>query len=79
MVMQRPKSVMRGDALKNHLSRTVLALAAAILLLGLDASAQTSAKVYRIIGLDTGQPNLRSHGEGARPHDFAGVTDTRLS
>ena len=46
--------------MKSHVSRILLALAAGILLLPLDASAQTSAKVYRIGVLDMTPPDLRS-------------------
>jgi putative ABC transport system substrate-binding protein len=51
---------MRGFAMKRYLSRILFALAAGILLLPLDASAQTAAKVYRIGFLDTTPPDLRS-------------------
>lgn len=51
--------------MKRHLSRILLALAAGILLLPLDASAQTSAKVYRIGFLDTTPPDLRSPNQMA--------------
>jgi putative ABC transport system substrate-binding protein len=46
--------------MKKHLSRILLALSAGILLLPLDASPQTSAKVYRIGFLDTTPPDLHS-------------------
>ena len=58
--MQRPKGVIRGVAMKSHVLRILLALAASILLMPLDASAQTSAKVYRIGVLDMTAPDLRS-------------------
>ncbi len=52
--------------MKRHQSRTVLALFAGILLLPLDASAQTAAKVYRIgVLYTTTQPNPPS------PNDLA--------
>jgi putative ABC transport system substrate-binding protein len=51
---------MRSFAMKRHPWRIVLALAAGILLLPLDASAQTSAKVYRIGVLETSPLDLRS-------------------
>ena len=46
--------------MKSHLLRILLAVAAGILLLPLDASAQTSAKVYRIGLLEMTPPDLRS-------------------
>jgi putative ABC transport system substrate-binding protein len=51
---------MRGFAMNRHLSRILFALAAGILLLPLDASAQTAAKVYRIGFLETTPPDPRS-------------------
>ena len=51
--------------MKRHLSRILLALAAGILLMPLDASAQTSAKVYRIGVLDMTPPDLRSPNQMA--------------
>ena len=58
--MQRPKGVIRGVAMKSHVLRILLALAAGVLLMPLDASAQTSAKMYRIGVLDMTPPDLRS-------------------
>jgi len=46
--------------MKSHVLRILLALAAGILLMPLDPSAQTSAKVYRIGVLDMTPPDLRS-------------------
>ena len=56
---------MRGFAMKRHLSRILLALAAGTLLLPLDASAQTSAKVYWIGFLDTTPPDRGSPNQVA--------------
>jgi hypothetical protein len=56
---------MRGVAMKRHLSRILLALAAGILLLPLVASTQTAAKVYRIGFLETTPPDLRSPNQMA--------------
>ena len=56
--MQRPRGVKRRVAMKSHVLRILLALAAGILLMPLDASAQTSAKVYRIGVLDMNPPDL---------------------
>ena len=63
--MQHPKGVIRGVATKSHLSRILLALVAGILLMPLDASAQTSARVYRIGVLDMAPPDLRSPNQMA--------------
>src|SRR6266498_3959255 len=59
-MMQRPKGVIRGVAMKSQVLWILLALAAGIPLLPLDASAQTSAKVYRIGMLDMNPPDLSS-------------------
>jgi len=52
--------VIRGGAMKSHGLRIMLAIAAGILLVPLDASAQTAAKVYRIGVLTMAPPDLRS-------------------
>ena len=57
--------MMRGFAMKRHLPRILLALVAGILLIPLDASAQPSAKVYRIGMLETSPPDLRSPSQVA--------------
>jgi putative tryptophan/tyrosine transport system substrate-binding protein len=56
---------MRGVAMTSHLLRILLALVAGILLMSLDASAQTAAKVYRIGELATNPPDLRSPSQMA--------------
>ena len=58
--MPRPKGVICDVVMKSHALRILLTLAAGVLLLTLDASAQTSAKVYRIGVLDMNPPDLRS-------------------
>ena len=58
--MPRPKGVIRDVVMKSHVLRILLTLAAGVLLLALDASAQTSAKVYRIGMLDMNPPDLSS-------------------
>ena len=54
------KGVVRGVAMRSRLPRILLAIVAGILLVPLDASAQPSAKVYRIGVLETSPPDLRS-------------------
>ena len=56
---------MQGVAVKSHVLPILYALAAGILLLPLEVSAQTSAKVYRIGCLDTTPPDLRSPNQMA--------------
>jgi putative ABC transport system substrate-binding protein len=56
---------MRGVAMKSHLLRILLAIAAGMLLMPLDALAQTSAKVYRIGVLDMTPPDLNSPNQKA--------------
>jgi putative ABC transport system substrate-binding protein len=51
--------------MKSHLLRLLLAVAAGVVLMPLDASAQASAKVYRIGVLDMTQPDLGSPGQMA--------------
>jgi len=51
--------------MKRHASRILLAIAAGMLLMPLDALAQTSAKVYRIGILDMAPPDLRSPNQMA--------------
>jgi len=63
--MQRPKGFIRGVAMKSLRLRFLLPLAAGFLLMPLDASAQTSAKVYRIGVLNMTPPDLRSPFEMA--------------
>jgi putative tryptophan/tyrosine transport system substrate-binding protein len=58
--MDRRRGVIRRVAMKNHALRILLAVAAGILLLPLDALAQVPAKVYRIGTLDMNPPDLRS-------------------
>ncbi len=60
-----PRGVVRRVAVKSHILRVLLALAAGILLLPLDALTQTAAKVYRIGVLDMNPPDLRSPGQMA--------------
>jgi len=59
-------SVMPGVALKNHL---LLAVVAASLLMALNASAQTSARVYRMGVLTMTPPDLSSPDSGFRAFD----------
>jgi putative ABC transport system substrate-binding protein len=56
---------MQGIAVKSHVLPILYALAAGILLLPLDASAQTSARVYRIGVLDMVPPDIRSPNQVA--------------
>src|SRR5438552_7704664 len=58
--MQRPKGVIRGVAMKSQVLRILLALAAGLFLMPLDAAAQTPAKVYRIGVLEMTPPDLSS-------------------
>jgi putative ABC transport system substrate-binding protein len=58
--MQPPRGVIRGVATKSLGLRFLLPLAAGFLLMPLDASAQTSAKVYRIGVLSMTPPDVRS-------------------
>ena len=58
--MPRPKGVICDVVMKSHVLRILLTLAAGVLLLALDASAQTAAKVYRIGVLDLNPPDLSS-------------------
>ena len=51
--------------MRNPLPRILLVLVAGILLMPLDGSAQTSAKVYRIGVLETSPPDLRSPSQMA--------------
>ena len=51
---------MRVVAMKSEVLRILVAVAAAILLMPLDASAHTSSKVHRIGTLDMTSPDLRS-------------------
>ncbi len=51
--------------MKSHLSQVLLTVAAGILMLALDASAQTSTKVYRIGVLDMRPPDLRQPNQMA--------------
>src|SRR5205823_12088172 len=56
---------MRDVAMKKHLSRILLALAAGFFLMSVDALAQTPAKVYRIAVLDIAPPDLSSPNQRA--------------
>jgi putative ABC transport system substrate-binding protein len=51
--------------MRSRLPRILLVLVAGILLMPLDGSAQTSAKVYRIGVLETSPPDLRSPSQMA--------------
>ncbi len=51
--------------MKSRLSRILLAVAAGLLLMPVDALAQTSAKVYRIGVLDMAPPDLNSPSQRA--------------
>jgi putative ABC transport system substrate-binding protein len=59
-VIAASENDIRGFAMKHHLLRTLLTLAAGILLLPLDASAQTVATAYRIGVLGMTPPDLSS-------------------
>jgi putative ABC transport system substrate-binding protein len=59
------QGVIRSGVMKSHGLRIMLATAAGILLMPLDASAQPSAKVYRIGVLETSPPELRSPSQVA--------------
>jgi putative ABC transport system substrate-binding protein len=59
------QGVIRSGVMKSHGLRIMLAIAVGILLMPLDASAQPSAKVYRIGVLETSPPDLRSPSQVA--------------
>jgi putative tryptophan/tyrosine transport system substrate-binding protein len=59
------QGVIRSGVMKSYGLRIMLAAAAGILLMPLDASAQPSAKVYRIGVLETSPPELRSPSQVA--------------